>query len=259
MLVFGPTWVHAGDAGQEPLPISDADYFYYIQGDYLGSASVLTEGMANGKHMGLTYLKGQLLQKYEYKPFGQEHYVLNPNLWMDPRYTDQSYDIESGLYYYQSRFYNPKLKRFIQPDTIVPDPTDLQSWNRYSYVKNNPLRYKDPSGHEEEAAPESDEPMDGILGPDPVAEAILGPEPETAGTPMPGDQSTVDGITDSDQPTGLGAAEVQNAQGEPDGGESTPAPATPSSKDGVGKPERRDRSDRVGDGQISGDIFSEKN
>jgi len=37
--------------------------------------------------------------------------------------------------------------RFIQPDTIVPDPGDPQSLNRYAYTRNNPVRYTDPSGH----------------------------------------------------------------------------------------------------------------
>jgi len=43
-----------------------------------------------------------------------------------------------------SRFY---LNRFASPDTIIPDPTNPQSLNRYSYVKNNPLKYTDPTGH----------------------------------------------------------------------------------------------------------------
>ena len=43
--------------------------------------------------------------------------------------------------------YDPTLSRFIQPDTIVPEPGNPQALNRYSYVLNNPLRYNDPSGH----------------------------------------------------------------------------------------------------------------
>lgn len=34
-----------------------------------------------------------------------------------------------------------------QPDTIVPDPYNSQDYDRYAYVRNNPLRYTDPSGH----------------------------------------------------------------------------------------------------------------
>jgi len=36
----------------------------------------------------------------------------------------------------------------LSADTIVPDPTNPQSFNRYSYVRNNPIGYKDPSGHD---------------------------------------------------------------------------------------------------------------
>jgi hypothetical protein len=40
------------------------------------------------------------------------------------------------------------INRFLQPDTIIPDLSNPQSWNRFSYVRNNPLRYIDPDGHE---------------------------------------------------------------------------------------------------------------
>jgi len=73
--------------------------------------------------------------------------VLNPSLDLEVSYTGQNYDVEAGLYYYNSRYYNPQLGRFIQPDTMIPDPTNLQAYNRYSYVSNNPLKYTDPSGH----------------------------------------------------------------------------------------------------------------
>lgn len=39
------------------------------------------------------------------------------------------------------------ITQFSQPDTIVPDPYNPQDWNRYSYARNNPVRYNDPSGH----------------------------------------------------------------------------------------------------------------
>jgi hypothetical protein len=38
------------------------------------------------------------------------------------------------------------MGRFISPDTIVPNPANPQSFNRYSYCLNNPLKYTDPSG-----------------------------------------------------------------------------------------------------------------
>ncbi len=52
-----------------------------------------------------------------------------------------------GLYDYGARWYDGALGRFIQPDTVVPEPGNPQSLNRYSYALNNLLRYTDPSGH----------------------------------------------------------------------------------------------------------------
>jgi hypothetical protein len=42
---------------------------------------------------------------------------------------------------------SPYLNRFIQPDTIVPNPANLQNFNRYGYVLNNPVNFNDPDGH----------------------------------------------------------------------------------------------------------------
>jgi hypothetical protein len=35
----------------------------------------------------------------------------------------------------------------LQSDTLIPDPTNPQAWNRYSYVINNPIKYDNPTGH----------------------------------------------------------------------------------------------------------------
>lgn len=57
--------------------------------------------------------------------------------------------------YYGARYYDATLGRFTQADTIVPNPMDPQSLNRYSYVRNNPVNLIDPTGHED-CAPEDD-------------------------------------------------------------------------------------------------------
>ena len=61
-----------------------------------------------------------------------------------------------GLMFYNARYYDPLLRRFISPDTIVPDSGNPQSLNRYSYVRNNPVNRADPSGHFDYATPKID-------------------------------------------------------------------------------------------------------
>ena len=63
------------------------------------------------------------------------------------KFTGQRLDISTGLYFYNARYYDPQLGRFIQPDSIVQAPSDPQSLNRYSYVRNNPVKYVDPTGY----------------------------------------------------------------------------------------------------------------
>ncbi len=68
------------------------------------------------------------------------------------RYTGQYLDPETGLYYYEARYYDPKLGRFVCPDSLfIINPefcTDSPvECNLYSYTSNNPLRYIDESGN----------------------------------------------------------------------------------------------------------------
>ncbi|MBK8129044.1 MAG: hypothetical protein IPK53_08915 [bacterium] len=49
----------------------------------------------------------------------------------------------------QREILRPGLGRFLSADSIVPDPTNPQSLNRYSYVRNSPLGFTDPTGHRE--------------------------------------------------------------------------------------------------------------
>ena len=55
----------------------------------------------------------------------------------------------TGLIHMNGRMYDPRLGRFLSPDPIVGDPTSSQSWNLYSYTRNNPLSYVDPTGETE--------------------------------------------------------------------------------------------------------------
>jgi len=64
------------------------------------------------------------------------------------RYTGKERDAESGLDYMDARYYGSSMGRFMSPDpsrlSIMPD--NPQTWNRYTYGLNNPLRFKDDNG-----------------------------------------------------------------------------------------------------------------
>jgi len=107
---------------------------FYMLGDHLGSTSITVDE------------SGGVVAELRYKAWGETRYANGntPTTW---RYTGQRQEEGLGLYYYRARWYDPYLNRFIQPDTILPNPTNPQSYNRYTYVNNNPIRYNDPTGH----------------------------------------------------------------------------------------------------------------
>lgn len=64
------------------------------------------------------------------------------------RYRGYYWDKEFGLYYLQSRYYDPALGRFISPDSIsYLEPESVIGLNLYAYCGDNPVMYVDPSGH----------------------------------------------------------------------------------------------------------------
>jgi len=107
---------------------------YWVLVDQLQSTMVLLDG--NGNKVG---------EKWYY-PFGEERHT-SGSLFTDRRFTGQRWDGTIGLYDYRARYYDPALGRFVQADTVVPEPGDPQALNRYAYALNNPLRYTDPTGH----------------------------------------------------------------------------------------------------------------
>ena len=76
----------------------------------------------------------------------QESQVLNT---LNPfRYRGYFYDVETGLYYLQSRYYNPEWGRFISADDVsyLGANGDLQAFNLFAYCSNQPINYSDVSG-----------------------------------------------------------------------------------------------------------------
>ncbi len=125
-LAGGPSWA-SGHVAAPPV--------HYLHQDHLGTTSLVT--MAAGAWAGASF----------HAPFGAPWHAAG-SLSTDRRYTGQR-SFERGLgslYHYQARWYTPVLGRFLSPDPIAPDPVNPQDLNRYTYVRNNPLKYTDPSG-----------------------------------------------------------------------------------------------------------------
>ena len=119
---------------------------YYFQKNLQGDVTRIYDG------------NGNLAAQYVYDAWGN-HKVLNANGTeitdesfignVNPiRYRGYYYDEETGLYYLQSRYYDPEVGRFINADDIdYIEPETLMGCNLYAYCGNNPVMYVDPSGH----------------------------------------------------------------------------------------------------------------
>jgi RHS repeat-associated protein len=118
------------------VAMNDGSGLKYLLTDHLGSTNVVLDA------------DGDLLSQQRYLPFGEVRTIPNsPILQTDFGYTGQRNLSGTGLMDYRARFYSQSLGRFIQPDSIIPNPTNPQSFNRYSYVINRPLVFTDPSGN----------------------------------------------------------------------------------------------------------------
>ncbi len=111
----------------------------YLPSDALGSTSLATDG--SGALVG---------SPTRYYPYGATRSG-GSGLPTEYRFTGQRREPGlgglDGLYFYNARWYDPYLNRFVQPDSIVPQPGNPQDLNRYSYTRNNPLKFVDPTGH----------------------------------------------------------------------------------------------------------------
>jgi RHS repeat-associated protein len=113
---------------------------YFDFSDHLGSTSVTVD------------FDGTIVGNELYKAWGGERYT-NGSIQTTFKYTGQRHaagahsGAEAGLYFYNARWYDPAVGRFIQADTIIPEPANPLAWDRYAYANNNPLYYTDPSGH----------------------------------------------------------------------------------------------------------------
>jgi RHS repeat-associated protein len=125
------TYYYAGGAR---IAMRQGSSVSYLLGDHLGSTSITANS------------SGGLSAEQRYKPWGEQRYT-NGATPTRHQYTGQINDSEIGLYFYGARYYSSAAGRFISADTIVPDPSNPQQFNRYSYGLNDPVKYKDPTGH----------------------------------------------------------------------------------------------------------------
>jgi len=116
--------------------------FYYTCTDHLGSITALVN------------TSGTVTEEYSYDAWGRRR---NPTDWTydnvpTPTLTTRGYTGHEhldgfGLINMNGRMYDPVVGRMLSPDNNVQSPGFTQSYNRYSYCFNNPLKYTDPDGN----------------------------------------------------------------------------------------------------------------
>ena len=117
------------------------DSMFYVCTDRQGSITALLKQ------------NGAVSERYSYDAYGRRR---NPANWTDynvkaPRLITRGYTGHEmldglGLINMNGRMYDPVIGRVLSPDMVVQNAGNTQSYNRYSYCMNNPLRYTDPSG-----------------------------------------------------------------------------------------------------------------
>lgn len=128
-------YIFAGNLRLAKIKGSDVQYYHK---DHLGSSSVMSDE------------NGTQIESIAYEAYGSQRKFLCAAETEDLNYTftDQEWDAETGLYNYDARLYDPVLGRFLTADSIVPNWHDPQMLDRYAYVRNNPVKYVDPDGHD---------------------------------------------------------------------------------------------------------------
>ena len=114
---------------------------FFFHPDHTGSISMVTDGA--GRMMTDTSGASQLT----YKPYGEVNRMnsYGPDIFRY-KYTSQQDDQDTGLYYYNARYYDPVLGSFTSAD-YVTNATSSFGLNHYMYTEGNPVRYGDASGN----------------------------------------------------------------------------------------------------------------
>ncbi|ABE53494.1 Rhs family protein-like protein [Shewanella denitrificans OS217] len=120
--------------------LGNSEQVQYQHGDHQGSTLSITDE------------RGNILEQYFYSAFGKPMKLAGSSLVqaitpMERGYTGHEMLPNLDVIQMGGRIYDPNLARFLQADPNIQAPTNLQNYNRYSYVLNNPLTYTDPSGY----------------------------------------------------------------------------------------------------------------
>lgn len=125
-------WITFGGKRILAVTNSSAVYLHY---DLIGTPTLYTD------------LAGAQARRIALSPYGVLRFDSGATgLTDEARVGSQPLDGESGLICLGRRYYDPRLGRFISPDRAVPGLYRIDGWNRYSFARNNPLRYTDPTG-----------------------------------------------------------------------------------------------------------------
>lgn len=117
---------------------------------------------ALGSPIAATDASGELLWRERYAPFGSRLLLESretdcagsnclpvESSWDEKQwFTGKLEETRTGLHYFQARWYEPEIGRFLSPDPVRFRERDVFSFNRYAYANNNPYRYLDPDGKE---------------------------------------------------------------------------------------------------------------
>jgi RHS repeat-associated protein len=125
----------------------------YFNFDHLGSTTVVSDSIGHAQSAGAA---GAFTGPLGYDPWGGRRSpdgqaasagATFQSVSGHREFTGQETIPGIGLINMNGRVYDPELGRFLSPDPNVQSPNNLQSYNRYSYVLNNPMRYTDPTGY----------------------------------------------------------------------------------------------------------------
>ena len=131
-------YVYGFEADDPIIQVTSGGTVTYNTQDHVGSIIARTDS------------SGNMITKFKYAPFGESP-SLSGTIF---GFTGQRFDVETGLYHFKARYYDPVTGRFLQPDPIGYGA----GLNLYRYAKNSPLGHTDPSGTSEEVK-QGSEPM----------------------------------------------------------------------------------------------------